>query len=183
VEDGEEYEAIVQSLIRQLAKVTIPGSQQPFVRRAYRRDELYHGPHTADFPDIILLPSDMRYSDSGVEFFSNDPFSELDANSGSHRMSGTFVIWGTKVHGGQKLDGIHIRDIMPTALHLLGQPIPDDVDGRVLTEALDPAWLQTNPVCIGPATGPADPPELAAWSSGEEDEIRKRLAGLGYLDG
>ena len=32
-----------------------------------------------------------------------------------------------------------LLDIAPTVLHLLGVPVPDDMDGRVLTEFLDPA--------------------------------------------
>lgn len=33
----------------------------------------------------------------------------------------------------------------PTILHLMKQPVPGDMDGRVLTAVFDPEWLKRNP--------------------------------------
>ena len=33
-----------------------------------------------------------------------------------------------------EIDGANIVDLAPTALHAMGLPVPDDMDGRVLTE-------------------------------------------------
>jgi hypothetical protein len=38
------------------------------------------------------------------------------------------------------------RDLAPTVLHLLGLPRSEELDGRILTEALDPAFLAAHPV-------------------------------------
>jgi arylsulfatase A-like enzyme len=42
--------------------------------------------------------------------------------------------------------GITIYDIAPTVLYLLGIPVPDDMDGRVLREAIDEGYVSQNPV-------------------------------------
>ncbi len=52
-----------------------------------------------------------------------------------HRKRGTFIAKGPTIKGNnQELYELHIEDITPTLLHLLGQEIPEDVDGRVLKE-------------------------------------------------
>jgi hypothetical protein len=67
---------------------------------------------------------------------------------------------------------------------LLGVPVPDDMDGRVLTELLEPASLppvlepalaavQTN----GTHSGAID----SSYAPEEDAAIQQRLADLGYL--
>ena len=34
----------------------------------------------------------------------------------------------------------------PTLLYLMGEPLPADMDGRVLTEIIDENYLQTHPI-------------------------------------
>ncbi len=46
-----------------------------------------------------------------------------------------------------------ILDVMPTLLALMRQPIPDEVDGRVLTEAIDPDFLAAHPPRVEPVEG------------------------------
>jgi hypothetical protein len=36
--------------------------------------------------------------------------------------------------------------VVPTLLYLLGYPVPDDLPGRVLTEMIEPEFLQRFPV-------------------------------------
>ena len=80
---------------------------------------------------------------------------------------------------GVALDAPSLADVLPTALHLLGVPLPDDLDGRVVEEALDAAYLATHPVSVtaarhangGPAAGDED-----------EEEMRRYLQGLGYVE-
>jgi len=44
------------------------------------------------------------------------------------------------------LAGASTMDLAPTILYLLGQPIPQDMDGRVLLELLDGEFKNDNPV-------------------------------------
>ena len=55
-------------------------------------------------------------------------------------MEGVLIASGPAVKAGAGLDpSANLLDIAPTILHLLGVPIPADMDGRYLAELFDPA--------------------------------------------
>jgi arylsulfatase A-like enzyme len=103
------------------------------------------------------------------------------AITGCHRMNGIFVAWGPDVIPGGRLEDAALIDIAPTALHLLGQPVPVEMDGRVLSQALQPparAGLRTVSLAELGFDGAA---AEVSFSDEEADYVRERLAGLGYL--
>jgi hypothetical protein len=78
-----------------------------------------------------------------------------------------------------------ITDLAPTILYALGLPIPEDMDGKVITQIFDPARVQAQPIQFGPALGrwpseEAAQPILEETPSGEE-VILDRLRALGYV--
>ena len=94
--------------------------------------------------------------------------------NGSHRQHGLMSLWGKGVRAGVSVEA-GLQDLAPTLLHLMGEAIPQHMDGRVLSEAL-----------LGGGEGTRAP-----WSGGEvverpthrdeEAAIRERLERLGYL--
>lgn len=72
-------------------------------------------------------------------------------------------------------------DVAPTLLHVMGIPVPDTMDGKVLTEILDPSLLAANPVRRGePLEGTGR--DSSAYSEDEMAEVSGRLAALGYIE-
>jgi arylsulfatase A-like enzyme len=67
-------------------------------------------------------------------------------------------------------------DLAPTILQLLGEPIPEDMDGRVLSELL--AETRAPEFAAVAAFDRAAPD---GYSEEEAKAIEERLAGLGYL--
>jgi hypothetical protein len=61
----------------------------------------------------------------------------------------------------------------------MGQPIPDDMDGRVLSELLAPAYRDRAPERVAAESVEQD--EALVFSEQEEQQIAERLRGLGYL--
>jgi len=60
------------------------------------------------------------------------------AHTGTHsKNNGTFIIKGSKIKKGVKINHITPYDISPTLLKLLNIEIPPDIDGRVLQEVFD----------------------------------------------
>jgi hypothetical protein len=55
-------------------------------------------------------------------------------------------MYGKPFKKGATVGGATIFDIAPTVLYLLGLPVPHDMEGEVLEDAIDPAWLASNPV-------------------------------------
>ena len=63
--------------------------------------------------------------------FENDTGPD-DAN---HGQDGIFIVRPTTSMAGQKLEGLEIQDVAPTVLKVLGVPIPDDMEGKVISDA------------------------------------------------
>ena len=60
------------------------------------------------------------------------------AHTGDHSENyGVFMIQGSRIKKGKKIEDITPYDITPTILSLFGEPIPPEMDGRVLTEIFD----------------------------------------------
>jgi len=78
-----------------------------------------------------------------------------------------------------------VRDVTPTLLALLAIPIGEDMNGRVLTDLLDPALLAAHPVRT---VGTHDTQEWlesrpkAAIAAPDEEARREQLRALGYLE-
>lgn len=79
----------------------------------------------------------MIVSDHG---FGPDPGHTIPFRTGEHRSHGVFVANGPHFRQGVKLEEANVLDITPTLLYLYGLPVAKDMDGKILTEALDPAF-------------------------------------------
>src|SRR5205085_4673898 len=62
------------------------------------------------------------------------------SKSGTHRDYGIFLAQGSVIRAGATLEGACMTDLAPTILHLLGVPVPDDMDGHVLEEIFTDAF-------------------------------------------
>jgi hypothetical protein len=123
-------------------------------------------------------------------------------------MEGILIADGPAFLPGTEPVGAALLDIAPTVLHLLGVPVPADMDGRVLHELLDPLNVPVCPTDRSPVSASRVPPtavlagcsghskveaelrgaslaaDLAAaqaYSDEEDAHIQQRLADLGYL--
>lgn len=185
VERGAEYEAVRSAILEALRELADPEDGRPLVREAYRREEVYSGPFLEEMPDIVLLTDPAYDGGAGVDrLITEVPPSFLARRSGDHLMEGVLILRGEGlVRRGQRVEGATITDLAPTILYALGCPIPRDMDGRVLTEALEPDLLARRPVVYGEPLGAGSGETTAGHAYSDEDEagIRKALEGLGYI--
>ncbi len=86
-------------------------------------------------PDLIVYLGDLHWRAVGsfgfdsIYTFENDTGPD-DAN---HAQDGIIIYYDPKENqGGQRLSGLQLMDFAPTVLHLMGQPIPGDMQGRVI---------------------------------------------------
>lgn len=166
-----------------LLAIPHPETGAPLVEHVYEREELYQGPHAHLAPDLTVVLGDWRYRTIGLhDFTTNRLISPAFGPTGDHRMAGVFVASGPAFRPGATLPpDADLLDIAPTVLHLLGVPVPADMDGRVLTEILDPSTVAApaEPTPAGP-TAPEEPVPVA-YTEEEDAAIQQRLADLGYL--
>lgn len=181
VSPGAEYERVREDLIKRLRSIKDPATGEPLIGDVFKREELFHGRHVENAPDVCFLPADMRYISIGdMDFTSNRFIVDAFGISGGHRMHGVFVASGPSIRPGVSLENAHITDLTPTMLHLLNQAVVDDMDGRVLEEILDPEFLRENAIRTVAATGGHEAAS-ADISADETGEIKERLRELGYL--
>jgi len=181
VSPGAEYERLRDTLVRELAALRDPETGAALVAGVWRREEVYEGPHAADAPDLIVQTAPGHHGGFDLDrLVSEVPRAALQAISGSHTPDGILVAAGGPFRRGEVLDPPSLADVLPTAVHLLGVPLPDDLDGRVLEEALEPDYLAANPVRRAARVGGAG--DRVTLSGDDEEEMRKFLQGLGYVE-
>jgi len=177
VEPGAEYEAVRQRVIEALRDLRHPKTGKLLVDRVIPGDQVAHGPYAHRSPDLHVVFDGHRAI--AFPLFATDSrvvTRQIRGDSGCHRPHGVFIAWGPEVRRGGVVEGAHIQDLAPTILHLMGQPVPDDMDGRVLAEALTTA----RPIERRPA-GPGGAGDETGLSAEDSAEVEERLRALGYL--
>jgi predicted AlkP superfamily phosphohydrolase/phosphomutase len=183
VQPGAEYEQVREDIIARLWELRDPETGEGVVEAVYRREEVYSGDQLEHAPDILFLPRRLEYFGFGeYEFGSHKIIEAMKRGiSGTHRMDGVFLAYGGAVQPGVVFEDAQIIDLAPTILHLMGEPVPEHMDGIVLHEML------RGPVL--PAQRSGQPDEWKNQPSGDnggltEEEIQAltdRLRSLGYV--
>jgi predicted AlkP superfamily phosphohydrolase/phosphomutase len=185
VEPGTEYERVREQVAASAMEFRHPDTGRPLVGRVLHREEVYHGPYLEQAPDLILLPADPRDIFFGLaDFGSNRTVDTVYRYSGMHRDDGMLLMRGPQVATGAPATGVSvtgatIQDLAPTLLHVMGLPIPGDMDGRPLLELLSDAYRE-RVLAYSDAGEGGDQPRLQ-YSEEEERQIADQLRGLGYL--
>lgn len=185
------YEALRAELIERLEAWRNPDTGERLVARAWPREALYHGPHVDEAPDLVLeLALDRGYTYTclssqgrpGPAVRALRPDERVGAKggsmNGSHRPDGVLIMAGPGVRAAGELAGAHLRDVAPTVLALLGEPLPAGLDGRALSEAL----RRPPPASSGLAEAAWAPGPEQAYSPAEAAQVAERLRSLGYLE-
>jgi predicted AlkP superfamily phosphohydrolase/phosphomutase len=180
---GVEYERVRAEIMAAVAALCDPATGAPVCHRVLRKEEVHSGPHLHNVPDILLVMADGIDGGHDVDrLFSPVPEATLRTLSGTHKMEGIFIAAGTPFQSATRLESpVGLADILPTALYLAGVALPDDIDGRVMTPALTPAFLAEHPI-VTTSARPTDGDDGNALSVGEEREMRKFLQDLGYIE-
>jgi predicted AlkP superfamily phosphohydrolase/phosphomutase len=175
-----EYQRVREDIVTRLASATDPVTGTPLVRAVFPREEVLAGPYTPCAPDIYIDFGDLPVTLSANITPHPASVRSMPGADGGHRPDGLILAAGPRVAAGADLDA-HVQDVAPTVLHLLGEPVPDHMDGRVLTELLSPEEVAQRPVRsvagISGETGATD----VAMSAEEEHDLEESLRALGYL--
>jgi predicted AlkP superfamily phosphohydrolase/phosphomutase len=186
VAPGAEYEAVRDEIVARAATLSDPAGV-PLVSAIYRREELFDGPDLGRLPDLIVELRDYAWlgkgnlTDREGTLWDRIEIEGAEGHSyvGSHRREGIVVLTGPSAARRNERISAAIEDIAPTALYLLGQPLPAELEGRLLSEALDPRLLDSRPLEYDENEAEYEP-GLPSASTGSE--VEERLRGLGYIE-
>ncbi|MGZ4280463.1 MAG: alkaline phosphatase family protein [Gaiellaceae bacterium] len=187
VRPGAEYERLRDEIRERLLDLRWTDGER-IVAAVHRREDLYTGPELERIPDLVVEFRDYAWLGKGnlsqrtptIEDAVSIRAHPSQAYVGSHRPDGIFVLSGPAARAGAELHG-GIADIAPTILYLLGEPIPAELEGRLLAEAVDrtllderlPEFADTEPV----AALVVENDELES-----PPEVEERLRSLGYVE-
>jgi predicted AlkP superfamily phosphohydrolase/phosphomutase len=180
----DEYDRVRDELRERLLDLRWTDGER-IVAAVHRREDLYAGPELWRIPDLVVEFRDYAWLGKGnlvqrtpsIEDTVSIKAHTSQAYVGSHRPDGIFVLSGPGARRGAELHG-GIADVAPTLLYLLGEPIPAELEGRLLTEALDPALLDSRVPEFADSASAA--PGAASVES--PPEVEERLRSLGYVE-
>ncbi|MFW6082579.1 MAG: alkaline phosphatase family protein [Chloroflexota bacterium] len=184
VNPGSDYEKIRQDIIDRLQELRDPETGEHVIQEIYRREEIYWGDRLEQAADVLFVPTRMEYFGFGeYEFGSNQILERMKRGiSGTHRMNGTLVMHGTPVKPGMEVKDACLYDLAPTILHLMGEPIPSDMDGQVLTEALTAEYADPSQVRYVDLDKTTKERSVTQELSAEDEStLTERLRNLGYV--
>jgi len=181
VQPGQEYEALKQEIVQAALALRDPRSGEPLIERVLRREEIYSGPYIDRTPDLIVQTRNWEYMAFGhADFGSNRLVEPITGLSGHHRPDGVLILSGAGVKVDAKLEGANILDLAPTILHAMGVEVPQDLDGRVLSEAFVASSPLARPVAYSQANVYKDSDSAPDLSDDEMEEVQEKLRGWGY---
>jgi len=177
VEDSESAQTLSQ-LEDALKGWVDPQTGQHVVDSVYRTADIYTEKALEHAPDLVFLPTD-GYSPMGLsEFLSNRTITDPVAHSGWHRMNGIYVGHGPSLTPGNK-ENLRLIDLFPAICQLMGIEPPDHIDGVIPEDILTKHTMRESVSSTESSRYRAEAqPVLTA---AEEEELRDRLKGLGYL--
>ncbi|MFN2383426.1 MAG: alkaline phosphatase family protein [Gemmatimonadota bacterium] len=161
VEPGE-VAALHHHLRAELRQLVNPATGRSAVHDVARTSDVYQGPRLLDLPDFVVQwASDapiIALEHPRLGRFEGPPW---DIRKTQHAHDGFLLAAGPGIVPGARLDGLTTLDIGPTVLHLLGQPVPPEMEGRVVVELLARRTAEGEPGRpVEPAGRAAAPPPL-----------------------
>jgi len=189
----EAYDGICEDVKKTLYRWHDPLTGKRVVKNVFRKEEVYHGKYLYKAPDmLVIFEDDIRISgvilidETGAKEYVKCPPDIADALpiNGAHRDNGLFMIRGPVIKRGQEFSGVRIVDLAPTILYLMGDNVPSDMDGRVLTDVFIPEMVENKPVLMnGSKTDDSGRSQMQEnYSDAERKLIEERLRGLGYIE-
>lgn len=193
---NEEYWQVVEVVRKALSECKDTLSGRRIVDAVLHRDELYSGPFVEKAPDLLIRwkedeeirglslgdvtkpsPSMMKYARPLI------PGEDPNIISGDHRMYGVLLMVGKPIRQRVQLSQARLVDLAPTILQLLNIPVPSDMDGCVLAEAIrDEAILASTKRSIDEIPYATSLDTEKDFSAEEKEAIAERLRDLGYLE-
>jgi len=133
--------------------------------RAFKPEQIYRRQHNHP-PDLIVHLGDLYWRSVGGVGYPGIHVEENDTGPDdcNHAQHGAFILAVPGLAARGELSDLHLLDVAPTLLELGGYDALPEMQGKSFLSTEDAA-----------------PPVVAAITAADEETIRQRLSGLGYI--
>jgi predicted AlkP superfamily phosphohydrolase/phosphomutase len=135
---GSDYESICEEIVGVASKMTNPENGWRVAEHVHRASQIYSGPCTANFPDVIVnwdpsarITTAIEAGKYGVIRAEAPAYAVPPYYTGNHRGNAFLVAKGPQVASEAVIEGASILDLAPTILAHFGVDVPSHMDGRV----------------------------------------------------
>ncbi|MFP4082679.1 MAG: alkaline phosphatase family protein [Candidatus Aminicenantes bacterium] len=130
----EDYEKERDALVEKIKAIKGPEGQ-PWKTRILKPQEHFKEAR-GDYPDLMVYFDDLSWRSAGT--LGHPTLYLLENDTGPddavHAQDGIYILYDPQNQGKQRKDA-HIMDIAPTILHTLGISVPEDLEGRIISES------------------------------------------------
>jgi len=126
-----DNEALKKELKQKLEALVDSSSGNKIIEKVYAKEEIYHGEYLFEAPDLIIDQAKGVHIHGGI--VQRGIFDSPRRWQAENKKTGLFMAYGPDINEGGEVKNVSILDLAPTILHLMGVPIPTDMDGQVLT--------------------------------------------------
>lgn len=174
---ADQAEALLTEVEAALRAIEVPGG--PLVTDVWRGAQLYPGPANDCVPDLIFeTRTDWQVVASAV----GPALTQHQVPRPNHRLDGIFAAAGSRISSRADRARWSVFDLAPTALHLMGHSIYEEMSGEAHAELLS----SPQPVRrIARADDPTYRPSAEAWKELTQEQRQAQidqLKALGYAD-
>ncbi|HET7322963.1 MAG TPA: alkaline phosphatase family protein [Halococcus sp.] len=169
-----EIDSLKDELVSVLTDVRDPETGNA-VFDVHDGDSLFPSDDTA--PDLVVEPREGYYVKPSL---AAEVFTDPGAHAADHRPEGIFLATGPDIEAGATPNEATVVDVAPTVLHAMGEAIPADTDGRVLSEIFAPDSATAERSIA--TTDYARSANGASTENEDFSDVEDRLRGLGYVE-
>lgn len=169
----KDYDEFLEKLANDLLEMRDEDGTK-IITKVFKAKDAFKGDYVKNASDLYLEPAPGYSFNQGFAEKTVMPSTQHgQPRSGDHRQYGIYMLQGRGVKQGETLPAA-IIDVTPTILALMGIPLSDDLDGKVLIDAL------TEELNVRRyKEAPYGQTETTAGEN--EEKLQERLKDLGYL--
>lgn len=150
IRPGAEYEEVCSQLCYELKRLNNPETGRCAVRDVVRISQVYEGENLNHLPDVVV-----QWAEGGsINQLQHPKFGVISEQyyvlrKSQHSAEGFMIAAGKHINKAAALTGASTMDLAPTVIYLMGETVPNDMDGKVLLDLIDEDFKSSNAVKYG----------------------------------
>jgi predicted AlkP superfamily phosphohydrolase/phosphomutase len=145
VEPGTEYDQVCNDVRSELMRLVNPDTGKSAIQDVVQVSKIYQGENQWNLPDLVIRWSEDAY----IRKLYHPKFGTINDQGfklrrSQHTAQGFMIAAGKHINPQAVLNIATTLDVAPTILYLMGQPIPEVMDGKILLDLIDEEYRNSN---------------------------------------